>query len=253
MRKLPFLRLAWHAHFDVLGNIGVLAQAAGLWVLVAWVLAAVGNPGVTLIADLAASVGVTAVAVAWHRRLILVEKVQPPAAPIDARVGRYLLYTVLLTMVVALPAILALQLTQMTGAADAGPSLAGAFIVIGAVTAGAYVAMRFQLVFPGAAVADPRTSFGGSWAATAGNGWRLCLGFLLTTVPVTLIGMGLAFGMSALAEATGSFVLTAFAALVPIATAFIQAPLLAAFLSFAYLFFIGGPAGEDQAKMPALT
>ena len=252
MRKLPFLRLAGHAHLDVLGNLGVVAQAAGLWVLVAWVLATVGNAGIALIADLAASVGVTAVAVAWHRRLILAEKIQRPAAPLDARVARYLVYTILLALMVALPAVVALQLTLAMGSADAGPSVAGVLVVIIAVAAGLYASMRLQLVFPGAAVADPRTSLGASWAATTGNGWRLCLGFLLTTVPVTLAGMALAFGMGALAEATGSFVLTAFAALVPIVTAFLQASLLAAFLSFTYLFFTGGPGGgNDDATMPA--
>ena len=247
MRKLPFLRLARHAHLDVLGNAGELAQAAGLWVLAAWVLTAIGNAGLALVADFAASLGVSAVAVAWHRRLILAEQVRRPAAPLDARVGRYLLYTLMLTMVVVLPGIVALQLTFQTGAADAGPSLMGALIAIVAVVAGLYASMRLQLVFPGAAVADPRTSLGASWAATAGNGWRLCLGFLLTTIPVTLLGTAMALGMGMLAAATDSFVLTALSALLPIVTVFIQASLLAAFLSFTYLFLVNPPPREEPA------
>jgi phosphate/sulfate permease len=72
------------------------------------------------------------------------------------------------------------------------------------------------------------------------------------TLPVSVAGVAAAWRLLALAEGTGSLVLGWLARLAPIAAAWVQAPLLAGFLSYAYLFLTrtgaspslvpGGPA-----------
>jgi phosphate/sulfate permease len=79
-------------------------------------------------------------------------------------------------------------------------------------------------------------TLGTSWRATRGNGWRLLAGVLAVSLPPTIAGALLAVGLGQLAEATGSLVLDWLSRLAPVAGAWLQAPLLAAFLSYAYLF-----------------
>ena len=64
-----------------------------------------------------------------------------------------------------------------------------------------------------------------------------CSGFFLATLPVAAALLGLAFLLAWSANATGSIALTALADLAAVANAWMQAPLIASFLSFAYLFF----------------
>jgi hypothetical protein len=68
-------------------------------------------------------------------------------------------------------------------------------------------------------------------------------GVLLVSAPPAVAGTLLALLLDRLADATGSLVLRWLASLAPIAGAWVQAPLLAAFLSFVYLFLRGGSGG----------
>ena len=63
------------------------------------------------------------------------------------------------------------------------------------------------------------------------------LGFFVTTLPVAIGILALAFLLAWAAEATGSIALTALADLAAVGNPWLQAPLIASFLSFAYLFF----------------
>ena len=100
-----------------------------------------------------------------------------------------------------------------------------------------YVVMRLQLLFPATAIDDRGLNATRSWAITRGNGWRLVLGFFLATLPGAAGLLGLAFLLAWSADATGSITLIALADLAAVANAWIQAPLIASFLSFSYLFF----------------
>jgi hypothetical protein len=125
--------------------------------------------------------------------------------------------------------------------------------LIGAALASVVAAMRLQMALPAAAIGDAGATLGASWRATRGNGLRLLAGMLLVSVPPALAGTLLALLLRQLAEATGSLVLGWLTSLAPIAAAWVQAPLLAAFLSYAYLFLRSssgtGGSGVPQAQV----
>lgn len=245
MPKLPVLRLTQHAVVDLLANLALLARLAALWLLPAAAMALIANAGLLLLGDLVATVGVTAVAVAWHRRLLLGETPPRWTARLQLRVARYLLMTVVTVLLAVAPVAIVIQLA--TGNLTASPSTVGATAVAVAAVAGFYVSMRVQLVFPAIAVDDPGARLAASWAGSDGNGWRLATGFLLLTVPVTGIGILATEAVRYVAEISGSLILRVLAAGMPLAAAFAQAALLAAFLSFARLFLQAASARPGAA------
>lgn len=240
MTKLPAGRLARHAYLDVLGNLQGLLRVGGLWLTLSWALMMLGRgvPLLGLAADLAVALGAAAVAVAWHRRILVAEVVAGRMAPVDRRVVRYFVLTVMLAFLVGVLPLMFLLAMMGPGAegAQATPGFGALLAPVLMVTC-VYVAMRLQLVFPATAIDDRAITPSRSWAITRGNGWRLVLGFFLATLPVALTLLALAFLLAWAASATGSIALTALADLAAVGNAWIQAPLIAAFLSFAYLFF----------------
>ena len=244
--RLPVLRLVRHAYLGVIGNWRGLVQIGAPWLVLPWVLHTIGGTPLALLGDLALTAGLAAIAVAWHRHLLLGEPLGGRFAPFRAEVARYLAYTVvivlllglasvLLTVVVAVPGVL----LGLASGPEGAEGLTGPWIALGIMVGAAslLVAMRLQLVLPAAAVGERGVTIAGSWRATRGNGWRLLAGFVLVTLPVSLAGVAAALALLALAESTGSLVLGWLARLAPIAAAWVQAPLLAGFLSYAYLFF----------------
>jgi hypothetical protein len=171
-------------------------------------------------------------------------------------VARYLAYTVVIVLLLGVASVLLTVAVAVPGVLlglAAGPGargLTGPWLALGIVVGAAslLVAMRLQLVLPAAAVGERRVTLAGSWNTTRGNGWRLLAGFVLVTLPVSVAGVAAAFALLALAEGTGSLVLGWLARLAPIAAAWVQAPLLAGFLSYSYLFFTrtAGPPGPAQ-------
>ena len=243
MTKLPAWRLARHAYLDVIANAQGLVQVGGPWLLLSWALMILGRSGAPLFAtaaELAVAVGAAAVAVAWHRHILCGEPLTARFAPVDARVARYFVFTVILAFIVGVVPLTALFLTSRGPTEpDATPEGAGIGLLLVPLLmlACIYAAMRLQLVFPATAVGDQAITPARSWSLTNGNGWRLVLGFLMATVPVAGLVLGLTVLLAYAAEATGSLVLTALADLAAVGNAWLQAPLIASFLSYAYLFF----------------
>lgn len=232
--KLPALRLARHAYLELIVSWRGLVQAGGLWLILPWILYALDQPLLELLGDLAMSVGIAAVAVAWHRRILLQEPLPARFAPVTAQVGRYMAFWVVVVAVVALPGVLLALLILGALGTDAA-AVGGVLVAILSLLALA-AAMRLQLVFPAAAIGERAVTLGVSWRATRGNAWRLLAGTLIVSLPPAAAGALLSLGLSALADATGSLVLGWLGELAPVAGAWVQAPLLAAFLSYAYLF-----------------
>jgi hypothetical protein len=232
--KLPALRLARHAYLDLIASWRGLVQVGGLWLILPWILYALDQPLLELLGDLAMSVGIAAVAVAWHRRILLQEPLPARFAPVTALVGRYMAFWVVVVAVVALPGVLlALLILGALGTDAAG--VGGVLVAILSLLALA-AAMRLQLVFPAAAIGERTVTLSVSWRATRGNAWRLLAGMLVVSLPPAAAGALLSLGLGALADASGSLVLGWLGELAPVAGAWVQAPLLAAFLSYAYLF-----------------
>jgi hypothetical protein len=240
MTKLPAGRLARHAYLDVLGNLQGLLRVGGLWLVLSWALMMLGRriPLLGGAADLVVALGAAAVAVAWHRRLLVNEPLAGRMAPVDRRVIRYFALSVMLAFLVGVLPLLVLFVTAGgSGAADgSGPGL-GLLLAPALMIVCVYVVMRLQLLFPATAIDDRGLNAARSWAITRGNGWRLVLGFFLATLPVAAGLLGVAFLLAWSADATGSITLIALADLAAVANAWIQAPLIASFLSFSYLFF----------------
>lgn len=65
-------------------------------------------------------------------------------------------------------------------------------VLIGLVPA-FYAALRLALALPETAVSNHAGRFAQSWAATAGNGWRMTAVTVLSMVPVEILNVGLAF------------------------------------------------------------
>jgi hypothetical protein len=238
--KIPILRLVRHAYLDLLGNWRGLVEIGGLWLIAPWVLHAVDGLLPALLGDLALTAGIAAIAVAWHRRILLQEALPKRFAPLNAWVGRYLGYSVLVVMLAAAPSlVLALLIARTMGGeagSDQGPGFLPLLLVTLAAFASLMVAIRLQLVFPAAAIDERGETLRTSWRATRGNGWRLLAGVLLVSLPPAVAGMVLGTMLAVLSDASGSLVLSWLSQLAPVAAAWVQAPLLAAFLSFGYLF-----------------
>lgn len=254
MSKLPATRLARHAYLDTLANARGLVRVGGPWLLLAWALLLLARNGPSLFeaaANLAITLGVAAIAVAWHRHILLGEPLTKRMAPVDIRVARYFLLTVLIAMgLTVLPFMALLALGGGAFLRGEGPPAGGsaALVLVPAlVIACLYAALRVQLVFPATAVGDAEMTFGRSWNLTAGNGWRLFAGFLLVTLPVAAAAIGLALLLAAAAEATSSIVLLALADLAGLANPWVQTPLIASFLSYAYLWFRQRPGTAPPA------
>jgi hypothetical protein len=238
--KIPILRLVRHAYLDLLGNWRGLVEIGGLWLIAPWVLHAVDGLLPALLGDLALTAGIAAIAVAWHRRILLQEALPKRFAPLNAWVGRYLGYSVLVVMLAAAPSLVLALLIARTMGGEAGSEQGPGFLPLLLVTLAAFaslmVAIRLQLVFPAAAIDERGETLRTSWRATRGNGWRLLAGVLLVSLPPAVAGMVLGTVLAVLSDASGSLVLSWLSQLAPIAAACVQAPLLAAFLSFGYLF-----------------
>ena len=241
MSKLPAWRLARHAYLDVLGNANGLVRIGGLWLVASWALVMLGRsfPLLAAAADVAIALGAAAVAVAWHRHIIDGEALAGRVAPVDARVLRYFVLTILIALVVGVVPLGVVLLLAGGGDTAVGEGSAGLGLLLipPVMLACIYGAMRVQLVFPATAIGDQSVTLARSWAVTDGNGWRLVGGFFITALPVALALLALSYLLRALAEATGSIVLTALADLVAVGNPWLQAPLIASFLSYVYLFF----------------
>jgi hypothetical protein len=156
-------------------------------------------------------------------------------APVNRRVLRYVGLGIVVGLLAALPG--ALLLALLAVGASGGPGFPMRLALVLAVVVAIGIFARLQLVFPGIAVGDPTVGLRGSWKLTRGNGGRLLMGLLLTVLPV-LGAVLLAQLIGAAFAAMGAAKAGAFLALLAASLGgWLQAPLVAAFLSYAYLYF----------------
>ena len=262
MAKLPVLILARHAYLDVVAHWRGLVQVGLVWLVAVWLLLTLAGLGLglmALLANLVITVGGAAVAVAWHRHILEDAPLEARLAPVDSQVVRYVAFTILFAFLVAA---VPLSIMMLTGALELFPGAAEpsepvpstgltVLLVPLALLVCVYVALRLQLVFPAIAINERAMTLARSWEVTAGNGWRLFLGLMLTTIPVAVLTTALTILLAWLAEATNSIVLRVASDLSAAASSWIQAPLIAAFLSYAYLFFRQQPPQGGTAAAPA--
>lgn len=200
MKTLAFAD-TWRATFAaVRADGGLYATIAAAFVLLPAMIVAVLGPGEPqTVADLTgvrlfAQLGLALVgAVAQLAIIALVCGAETPRAALARGVAALpgLAAASLLTAFALMPAVLLIQASRQGYPALLLPGFV-------ALIPGLYVVARLALSVPMLAVRTlgPVTALRASWAATAGNGWRI-LGFLAAIIGVLLVVMLLAGGVAA--------------------------------------------------------
>lgn len=231
---LPILETVGAAYAALIENFPTYLQAAGTWFLL-WVVVAFGllrlvdmpeqQEVAMAVSTLVGIVANVAVAVSWHRLILLAER---PAGPLPLRPKPFFAYFVrslILVGIVAFIAVLiagAYWLSTAVGIGAAVPSISylTAMLIVG----------RILLVFPAAAIGETRMTLRASWAFTAHNTWRMFAGLTLSGVPLTFVSV--LVQASAVGERYPMLT-----SLLGIALAFMNVALVAGFASYAYRHF----------------
>lgn len=243
-RVLPTGDLVRRSIRDVVDNRQLLIEMGFAWLVVLvgidmLLVLAGGQPGgvgTMLISALASMVALSALAVAWHRRILLAAPLPGPWPALDARIFRYLLHYLAIGLIGSIAFLLAV------GALGLLPGAATLALPI-ALLAALLVTARFQLVLPATAIDERSVTFGRSWQLTDGNTFRLFAGLVLAIAPGWL-ALLVAPLVGALFTALGAGLFAQFTILVISATGLlVQAPLMAAYLSFVFLMLREEPGG----------
>lgn len=247
--RLPVFDTLGKAIRYTLTNIVVMIQVSWLWVAI--LLAATAIVVLQPAPDLPGSadwlwavvlvvlylVAMYAIAVAWHRRLLLGEQPGWFTVSLGWRELGYLGYVVAITAISGSGIGLGMLASLATGIAPAPAIAAGGFVMI-------LILGRLHLVLPGSAVSDRRMSLAQSFRLTAGNTWRIAGGFLLIALlngGVNLLSSGLDPDTDAV-SAVGVGL-----AMVGVAGSVLMAFITLSYMSFCYWFFVPPPADGDLA------
>lgn len=230
---LPILTTVAESYRSLVSDLEAFAHAATGWCVLALgsevlLLALARNDGqhsmaVTIGSALFFVAGM-AVAITWHRLVLLKER---PRGPLPVRLEvapRYLAYVLLIFVLIAAAA-------GVIGAALWYMPRTGLMLVVVLTTyIAAFLAIgRLLLVLPAAAIGERRMTARASWAFTVNNGWRLFAGLSLTAVPP--------IGLSALIWAGVGERLPLLAAAISLTLSFANVALVAGFASAAYRHF----------------
>lgn len=192
------------------------------------------------------SFGVFAIVVRWHRMVI---RDLTPADNKRRAMSRGFLYlarSLLLAwggmafaMIMGLLPITLSRDLPLT--AEQRPFLAGAFI-LAAIILSMLGIWRFSLILPGGAVEDHAMTLRKSWEATRGNSWRMLGGTMLSAGPAVLANMAFNGSLEYLPKTSANFFVLTLNIALSLALVVFTAVIQASFLSYAYLFFVGGSA-----------
>lgn len=273
MVKIALWRTVGESYRFLFAHLGWFVRLAGPWLLVAVLaflfigisaflvggtFALLGRhlvlPLVTaaggIIAIAAIFGGMTAVAVAWHRAILLDRR--PDATPrFGRREWRFLGYTVLITLIagigVAIPSAVVAFAAQIAIAAIGPAGKLLYLISVAIIVAGIVLSIRMWLVLPAVAVDESGERLATAWRRGRGNGWRLLLGSFLCAAPVAVLVVvvqaALEIGPLVLAHGTMMSVGGRLAAsLLQLALSYVQIVLQVGFLSFSYRQLTGGAA-----------
>lgn len=201
--KLPMDTIVELTYAYIFTNLGSLCRLCGPWIAICLLcdaaVRAVGATGPTgaMVAassakDAPLAVAIVAIAVAWHRAILLGEPV-PWLPRFWRNEARYFWIGCLISIVVALP----IALSQITGFALVLRVLGGhlladfivtSFFMLACSIAAALIFMRLQLALPAAALGD-RFGLTASIGATSGNTRRLIAMWFLVLPPCWIPSM----------------------------------------------------------------
>jgi len=189
MRKLSPVKAIAHAFNSVFTYRSIAIRIGMFWIPVLFLLGVaevlVGEPDLqnpqvglpVLLQVTSAVVGLLAfcsMAVSWHR-FILRDEIGSPAR-VDGPVLRYAGNSLLIMLIVVVPAALLLVLSQLV------PALGVLLIAVS--IAGGIIVTRLSVKLPAVALGNKAFSFRDAWKATAGNTWPILGVFLLNAAVV---------------------------------------------------------------------
>jgi hypothetical protein len=249
MSNLPIWDAIKTAFRHFFGHLTLFEAAAWPWlaILALWKAVAVGlglpeqQPVTVQIVELAWQwITDIAVAVAWHRAILLDEPA--PGRPRFGRAEfRFLAVGLTLTLGMIVPF---LPAAYATGAGAPQAAIAG-WAMLGAIIASivAVLAARCYLALPGAAIGSG-VGLVASWRRTRGNGWRLFWGVVGSALP----GSAVVYVWDALANAIlpPDSLALALAGLVTAGFGLAGTTIVTGFLSFSYLWF-------DRRALPPVS
>lgn len=225
------------------------------------VAASPANAAVQIALFAASAIIGAAVAVAWHRTLLLgPEAGGANRLKVDARALRYFGYVALVNLAAGVlgvslgvaAGIAASFLGTAFGLGFASVGLSQVFVLIGLLFGG-YLAARWTILFPAVAIDDPSVRLQASWEATRGNGWRILAGTVLVMLPLLAVYGVLFIPAILLVSAVGGglvglWLAAGYAVAVQTAMAFLTGVLIAGFMSLCYDVLIRGGGPQSAAE-----
>lgn len=223
--KLPLWRTIFDAHVTTFRSWRTLGQIAGIWVAAMLVIMAILNYFVfgpisiarigrfgaidlvtSSVIELIELMAVVAVAVTWHRFILLGES-GDVIPKFGRREFRYYVWVLLTSAPLWLFTFLVIfNFVGPDMPADPSPvpdtdsafafsdflfSLGFLTFVFLTAAAAGYIPVRFSLILPARALGHDDVELRETWQRTRGNFWRLFLGFIACSVLMTLISMAL--------------------------------------------------------------
>ncbi|OMH39454.1 glycerophosphoryl diester phosphodiesterase membrane domain-containing protein [Motiliproteus sp. MSK22-1] len=250
MEKLPVFQTVKVAYQSLLENSSTAVKLCWSWFIVYYSFsAAVGyyalveqQPLYAQTSSIAKVLVTAAIAVAWHRFIILKEQPRGLGAPLNRPVIAYLSIMIFATFIIMGPAIAAnyfLSTSNRFVRFVGNPIIIMGFLAIVSIIT-AVALYRFTLILPAIAIDSKKFKAKESWRLTQKNTGRLLAGGLLSFIPISVIIYALGMIPYLLTGIENPTLLAVFwnlLSVIKVILEFSQIILIAAFLSFSYLFF----------------
>ncbi|MFM9864316.1 MAG: hypothetical protein ACKVRO_11985 [Micropepsaceae bacterium] len=253
-------------------NLGTLAILFAAWGIVAVVAGLAGAVGTRLlisgIPELAAGaadmsdeavlliglvpffvvfmIGLSAVIIAWHRRIITGTGSRNPFSVGPDPIFRYIAGVVVVFGISFAPIVLTIAgaLAFASKPGGSGSAAAFGFAIFALVIACTLATLRFSLLFPAIAVGDRTMTLSRSWQLTKYSTWRLFWGSFVCALPFSIAGniIEKVLGVQGLAETVPGIAL----AILGTAIELLAYANVAAFISLAYVQLTGIDGAIDR-------
>ena len=252
---LPVLLTVQYAYADVWDGRQLLIRAAGFWLALILLIDGVGaflgfrnvemgaenaagagyvfGAILSAVSTIVAIIGIAAIMVVWHRRILSNEPMAGPLAPVRRESIRYILMEIVVALIAA----------TVTGTGVLISTLLGPLAPIGfmvSVIAGILISVRLTLILPAAAIGDTTMTLKKSWEQTKIHWFRLFAGSILAAIPI-VVAAAVAQNLLELLGGAGSLI----GEFIGLVGGVIQATVSAAYLSFCFIHITGAPSPSN--------
>jgi hypothetical protein len=177
-------------------NLGDFLRIAWVWMAIAYLIGYAGSyltvhtgeSFLTVLGAIAVTLCAAAVAVKWHRRVLLGAAAVGPALALARRDFVFIGRAVLLLLLTIIPLSILMMLAVFAMFSDDEAMIVAMIIVcIVAFLLAMYVLARFCLILPAAAIDNHAFGWRASWRATASVSLRLWGGSFVVAVPLAVL------------------------------------------------------------------